>query len=199
MKLQCLILAGGYGKRMGEDKSRLSYQQDGQNQVAYLSNLAHQWGLTAFLSCRENQFEKDFCPDLPRIFDQSEKGGPLVGILSAMEKDPDSSWFCLACDLPLIEKKHGDILLEKYKELLEEKVQAIAFFNEERKAYEPLFAIYYPNLVKKAKELLQRDIKCPQKLLQESLVFKISLNTQSFLFNANTQEERKKILQEKGL
>ncbi len=130
-----LILAGGTSKRMGRDKSILSYH--GTPQLLFAAELLHHFFPKVFISCRKNQ-KFDFPIQFPLIYDHYENAGPLGGILTAMEKHPGVDWLVLACDMPLVDK-------EVIKELLKSRnlsKKGTVFKNNDTGKYEPLIAIY---------------------------------------------------------
>ena len=98
-KIFGLILAGGYSRRMGQDKALLDFH--GKAQVEHIYGLLQKYCASVFLSKRSDQ---DTYKNLAYIDDSSEFShhGPLGGILSAMKKYPQADWLVMACDLPFI-------------------------------------------------------------------------------------------------
>jgi molybdopterin-guanine dinucleotide biosynthesis protein A len=184
-----LILTGGRSQRMGTDKSLIHYHN--KPQARYLYELVETFGMKTFLSCRKEQLDRQELSHLPSITDRFIDFGPLGGILSAMTSYPDKAWLVIACDLPLI-------TFDKIQELIEARnylKQATAYFNEERKQFEPLFAIYEPRIYSRMLHFLGEGVTCPQKVLFNSSIKKLSLKSQGQLENANTPEDHTRILQ----
>src|ERR1035437_38083 len=96
-KIFGLILAGGYSRRMGQDKALLEFH--GKPQIKHIYDLLHKYCSKVFLSKRK--YQKAY-HGIASINDSDEFShqGPLAGILSAMKKYPDADWLVVACDLP---------------------------------------------------------------------------------------------------
>jgi molybdopterin-guanine dinucleotide biosynthesis protein A len=183
-----LVLTGGQSSRMGIDKALISYH--GRPQAEYLYTLLEEVGLKTFISCREDQLERKEVRELSSISDRFVNFGPLGGILSAMATHPERAWLVVACDLPLV-------TAENIKELLRVRdpfKQATAFYNQEREQFEPLFAIYEGTMYSRMLHFLSEGVTCPQKVLFNSSIKKVSLESQGFLQNVNTPEEKKRVL-----
>lgn len=183
-----LVLAGGQSTRMGQDKSLLRYHR--KPQALHLYELLEDLGLKTFLSCRRDQ-ESGHYGEINLINDRFLNFGPLGGILSAMTEHPEKAFLVAACDLPLITKDHIQNLILERDPLR----QATAFFNGERKMFEPLFTIYEPHAYSRLMHFLGQRVTCPQKVLFNSSIKRLELPAQDFLFNANTPEEGKAALE----
>lgn len=186
--LHGLVLAGGKSSRMGQDKALLDYH--GMPQAKYLLETLEILNVKSFVSCREEQLHRNGLSGSPVIIDRFIDFGPLGGILSAMSQYPDKAWLVIACDLPFVNAKNIADLIFEYDPLK----QATAYFNEERKQFEPLFTIYGPGMYSRMLHFLAEGIQCPQKVLFNSSVKRLRLETQSFLENANTPEDRQRIV-----
>lgn len=187
VELRGLVLAGGKSSRMGHDKALIDYH--GLPQAKHLLQTMESLNIQSYLSCREDQLNRNGLADLSVITDRFLDFGPLGGILSAMAQYPDHAWLVIACDLPFVTD-------EKISELISERdalKQATAFFNQERKQFEPLFAIYEPSIYSRMLHFLGEGVLCPQKVLFNSSIKKLSLKSQSFLENANTPEEKARV------
>lgn len=190
VQLSALVLAGGLSTRMGQDKSLLEYH--GKPQARHLYETLTDLGLPAYLSCRKEQDREAF-RDLKVINDRFIDFGPLGGILSAMTAHPNKAFLVVACDLPLVTGGHIQQLIEQRDPLK----QATAFFNSERKMFEPLFAIYEPQIYSRLIHFLGERMTCPQKVLFNSNIKKLELPRQDFLMNVNTPEEANAVLEGK--
>lgn len=188
VSLQGLVLAGGRSLRMGQDKALLNYQ--GRPHARQLWETLEQLGIKSFISCRPDQLERQEMAECPMIPDRFLDFGPLGGILSAMAQYPNTAWIVIACDLPFITTNRVLDLIRERDPLK----QATAYFNYERKQFEPLFAIYEPRIYSRMLHFLGEGLTCPQKVLFNSAIKKLPLAEQSFLANANTPEDRKKII-----
>lgn len=192
VELGALVLAGGLSTRMGQDKSLIEYH--GRPQARHLYATLTDLGLTTYISCRKEQDRKAL-QDLRVINDRFIDFGPLGGILSAMTEHPTKAFLVVACDLPLVTGGHIQQLIEQRDPLK----QATAFFNGERKMFEPLFAIYEPQIYTRLMHFLGERMTCPQKVLFNSNIKRLELPRQDFLMNVNTPEEAQTVLEGKKL
>lgn len=175
--MNALILIGGKSSRMGTDKSLLNY--NGKPQREYLFDLAKKYCSEVYFSCRaEHQFSENTITDKYEL-------GPMGGILSAFDFNPNTAWLIVACDMPFIDENSFQTLIN-YRN--KEKV-ATAFLNPETNAPDPLFAIYEPKSALLLTKYVEAGNKSPKVFLQNNDVKIIALNNPVFLKNVNTKEE----------
>jgi len=91
-----IILAGGASKRMGRDKASLSVN----GETLLQSVIARVQPLFVHTSISVRQPRADVL--LPQICDTQADGGPLVGLISALEKITTPWVFMVACDMPFV-------------------------------------------------------------------------------------------------
>jgi molybdopterin-guanine dinucleotide biosynthesis protein A len=93
-----LILAGGKSSRMGKDKALIEY--NGKPQAIYLADLLSNYCKEVLISRNKEQEELPQC-DYEIIYDDEniENQGPLTGLISAIKKYPDKTYFTVYCDL----------------------------------------------------------------------------------------------------
>ncbi|KAF0206116.1 MAG: molybdopterin-guanine dinucleotide biosynthesis protein [Gallionellaceae bacterium] len=91
-----IILAGGESKRMGRDKAALPFNGETllQSVIASVQPLFAQ----TLVSVREKRADVA----LPQICDTQSDGGPLVGLISALEEIKTPWAFVVACDMPFV-------------------------------------------------------------------------------------------------
>ncbi len=193
-KFYGLVLAGGHSRRMGKDKSLLTFH--GKSQVEFAVGLLSGFCEKVFVSCRQDQSASFGGKNFSQIYDkeQYKNIGPLGGILSAMEEYPQQTWIVLACDLPFVTRQTIQQLIDGRNT---QKV-ATAYISVYDQLPEPLCAIYETRIYRLMKEFLQMDINCPRKILISSNteLLKQKNNNQA-LDNVNNPEEyqrAKKIL-----
>ncbi|MFN3488605.1 MAG: NTP transferase domain-containing protein [Emticicia sp.] len=172
-----LILIGGKSSRMGTDKSLLNYH--GKPQREYLFDLVRKYCSEVYFSCRaEQQFSEN------TIIDKYELG-PIGGVLSALDFNPNTAWLVVACDMPLIDESSFATLINHQNS---EKV-ATAFLNPETNAPDPLFTIYEPAAFSLLLKYVEEGNKSPKIFLQNNDTEVIALSNPMFLKNVNTKEE----------
>lgn len=179
--MNALILIGGKSSRMGTDKGLLDYH--GQPQREYLFDLAKKYCSEVYFSCRaEQQFSEN------TIIDKYELG-PIGGILSAFDFNPNTAWLIIACDMPLINEDSFQILINRRNK---ESV-ATAFLNPATNAPDPLFTIYEPKAALLLTKYVEAGNKSPKVFLQNNDTEIIISANLSFLTNVNTKEEFERI------
>lgn len=178
-----LILTGGMSSRMGKDKGTLSYH--GKSQTDYCLELLSNHCEEVFFSCRQDQVDLPHLTNYKKIIDKYEIKGPMNGILSALKEHSDKYWLVLAIDLPYLT---DEIISELIESINIEKI-ATCYENPEKGWPEPLCTIYSPKAIKEIEEYLSRDKKCPRKLLMESEIELLQIDSSNPLRNINTTEE----------
>ena len=137
-----LVLAGGRSVRMGTDKGLLDYKGKPQREYVFdlLSNVCEQ----VFTSSRNEQNLPDF---LHPITDKFDYEGPINGILSGMQTNPEKAWLIIAVDMPFVDLTALEFLLRNR----DESKLATCFLNEAENFPEPLLTLWepaaYPRLV----------------------------------------------------
>lgn len=180
--MNALILIGGKSSRMGTDKSLLDYH--GKPQQEYLFDLAKKYCSKVYFSCRaEQQFSEN------TIVDKHELG-PIGGILSAFNFNPNTAWLVVACDMPLIDENSFEILINQRNK---EKI-ATAFLNPETNAPDPLFTIYEAKAFRLLTKYVEAANKSPKVFLQNNDTEVVTLSNLDFLKNINTKEEFEQII-----
>ncbi len=174
--MNALILIGGQSSRMGSDKSLLHYH--GKPQREYLFDVAAKFCTEVYFSCRTEQNITQ-----THIIDNYSLG-PVGGILSAFEHNKNVAWLVIACDMPLINKTHFEVLIKNRNP---EKT-ATAFFNPDTNAPDPLFAIYEPKAFGSLLSYIHSGNKSPKNFLQNADIELVIRKNVNFLQNINTQE-----------
>jgi len=202
-----LILAGGYSRRMGQDKAYLKFH--GKPQIEHLYDLLQKYCVKVFISIRPGQKlsfpntsvgnpENDISGPPTNAFggDNAIEDihpfiniGPLGGILSAMKEHPNADWLVLACDLPFVTDETIQTLL-KYRD---PQKTANAFISSQDALPEPLCAIWEGHAYKSILKLFNDGILCPRKVLIKSDAHLLVPHDPHWLDNINTPEEYKQI------
>jgi len=180
--MNALILAGGRSTRMGTDKSLLTYHH--QPQWRYLYELLTPYCSTVFISCRADQ--KDNFDSFPCLIDTREIG-PLGGILSAFEHNPNEAWLVIACDMPFVSAETIAFLVHHRQPTQ----LATAFQHPETMFPEPLLTIWEPQSYQSIQAQFQQNRFSPLQILQKANVHLIPCPTLRWLQNVNTPEEFK--------
>lgn len=185
-KVYGLILAGGFSRRMGQDKALLEFH--GKPQIEYIHELIEKYCDKVFLSKRADQ---QAYQGLASINDAPEFSGhgPLGGILSAMKEYPKENWLVIACDLPFI----TDETIKTLFALRDPEKTATAFISSQDGLPEPLCAIWEIHAYDPILKLFNEGMHCPRKVLMNSNAHLIKQNKPHWLVNINTPQEYEQV------
>ncbi|NCD71095.1 NTP transferase domain-containing protein [Mucilaginibacter agri] len=176
-----LILAGGKSTRMQGDKGSIAYH--GKTQRAYMYDMLSELCGKVYLS-----------DNVETVYDTIEDTfiglGPLGGILSAMQTDPNVAWLTVACDLPYLTIETLNLLIKRRNP----SKLATAFWDSEGKFPEPLITIWEPRAYAVMLQFLAQGYSCPRKILINTDVELLTAPNVSEFRNINTPEERDEAL-----
>ncbi len=177
-----LVLSGGKSTRMGMDKGNIHYHDKSQREHVYqlLANFCNE----TFVSCTHEQI-KSLTQSLPIIEDTFLGLGPLSGILSAFQRNPNTAWLSVACDLPYLHQSTIDYLINHRNP----SKMATAFWDSEGKFPEPLVTLWEPRAYPVLLQFLSQGYSCPRKVLLNSDTEIVKAPDASAFKNVNTTEE----------
>lgn len=183
-----LVLGAGKSSRMGIDKASLNYH--GMPQTDYLVNVLSKQCDKVFVSCREDQKKLEHFLSHELLTDRFIDFGPLGGILTAMQSYPEAHWLVVACDMPFIDEKAVNHLLEKRHPLK----LATCYLNSEMGWPEPLFTVYNKRAYHRLLSFMGQGYLCPRKFLMNSKIQEVVALQWEWLSNANFPEDRDSII-----
>lgn len=183
--LRGLVLAGGLSQRMQTDKSRLRYGPQGREQRETAAELLAEVCQDVFVSCRAEQ-AAELPAGLQPLPDRFVGLGPLGGILSALQFDPNAAWLVLACDLPFM---NADTLRQLVAGRQPSRL-ATTFRSLHNEFPEPLSTIFEPRAYPELLRFLGLGYSCPRKMLINSDVEVLPAPAGDALRNVNTPAER---------
>ena len=186
--LNGLVLAGGRSSRMEEDKGLIHWHK--KEQRYYVADILTNFCKEVFISCRAEQVDT-IDKEYKVIEDEVEDRGPLGAIVSAFHKKQDSAWLVVACDLPLLDEKTIDYLIQNR----DENYIATTFKSAGDGLPEPLITIWEPLALSLLEAALSEEKYSPQKVLMKAKIKMLQPPDASALMNVNTPEEKEKILQ----
>ncbi len=155
-----LVLAGGRSRRMGRDKALLRHD-DGSTQLARAVRLLERHVERVYISTRADQADEPERQQFEQITDRYSDIGPVAGILSALETDPEAHWLVLACDLPNVDDATVRTLLENRS--LQHPFTAYRSVRDGLP--EPLCALYAPAARDIIRRFIDEGVICPRKML----------------------------------
>ncbi|QKG53201.1 NTP transferase domain-containing protein [Hymenobacter sp. BRD67] len=183
--LRGLVLAGGLSQRMQTDKGRLRYGPTGLEQREVAAGLLAPVCHDVLVSCRAEQVA-ELPQGLQALPDRFLGLGPLGGILSALQFDPNAAWLVLACDLPFLT---ADTLRQLVAGRQPGRL-ATAFQSPGSEFPEPLLTIFEPRAYPELLRFLSMGYSCPRKMLINSDVAVLPTPGAEVLQNVNTPAER---------
>ena len=185
-KLYGLILVGGKSTRMGRDKDLINYH--GKPHREFLFDLASLFCDRVFYSIRREQ-ENEMI-NLPVIIDENVYQGPFNGLLSAYHKNNKVAWLVLACDLPLLDAKS----IQKLVESRDPDHYATTYATRKTGLPEPLVAIWEPTGLRKALKFIKKTSSLSaRKFLTGANPKLVHPENDRVLYNANSIEDLEKI------
>ncbi len=187
-KVRGLVLAGGQSRRMGSDKASLRYH--GATQAAWALSLLSESGLDPVVSRAFGQEAPEGVSSQALLYDRFVDFGPLGGILTAMESDPQAAWLVVGCDLPFVNRS----VLENLIGDRDPHQNATVYLDSEDCFPEPMLSLWEPKSRLRALEFLGLGHRCPRKVLINSRVKLLPSPGGRILFNANTPGDREEVL-----
>ncbi|MDQ2773300.1 MAG: NTP transferase domain-containing protein [Bacteroidota bacterium] len=181
--LRGLVLAGGRSERMQTDKGALHYH--GLDQRQHTAALLAGCCPDVRVSVRPDQAGA-LPVGLTALPDTFLGLGPLGGILSAFQADPNAAWLVLACDLPFLTRPTLEYLVAN-----RQPARMATSFRSPCDAFpEPLVSIWEPRSYGQLLRFLSLGYSCPRKALINSDTELLAPPRPEELRNVNTPEER---------
>ena len=145
-----VVLCGGQSVRMGCDKAFITYHQ--QPQFAHVHHLMQSFCKDVWISCNE-QKKTLFPQSYSCVVDNAtfENCGPMTGVLSAFQQQPNHALLVIGCDYPQLN-------LADIKSLVEVRsndADVVCYYNSDSNFTEPLLAIYEPQCAALLKQFWQ--------------------------------------------
>ena len=178
-----LVLAGGKSRRMGSDKASLVHE--GETQLDRAMNLLGAHLDHVFVSTSADQVNDPVRRNYEQIVDGYADLGPVAGILSAMDRNPDVNWLVLACDLPNLDEATIAFLLDN----VSTEHVATAYRSVHDDLPEPLCAIYRPESRAVIDSFVAKGANCPRKILINSETLLLEQPNPGALHNINSPED----------
>lgn len=178
-----LVLTGGRSRRMGSDKALL--RRDGETQLGRAVRLLGGQLERVYVSTREDQADEEERSKFEQITDRYADLGPLAGIMSAMDFNPDVSWFVVACDLPNVDAETvGHLIRERSGSQ-----PFTAYVSSSDGLPEPLCAIFRPEARPILDDFVAQGVICPRKIMLRSDTRLLTQPNPAALDNVNTPED----------
>jgi len=181
--LKGLVLAGGQSRRMGSDKALLLHGE--HSQLAHTMALLSRFTAEAYVSTSKTQQDEPERASFPRIVDRYDDLGPIAGVLSAMDTDPQAAWLVLAVDLPNVDDSTLGFLVESRNPAH----PFSAFRSTHNDLPEPLCAIYEPSARAILDDHVAQGVVCPRKIMIRSDTCLLNQPIADALDNMNTPDD----------
>ncbi|HTJ53311.1 MAG TPA: molybdenum cofactor guanylyltransferase [Cyclobacteriaceae bacterium] len=187
-KINGLILAGGRSRRMGHDKSLITFHNKPQRE--YLFDLLNTLCDKVYTSCKKGDEVPSSLNPLP---DQFEIESPINGILSAFSQNSTAAWLTVPVDMP-------EVNLEILNYLINNRSDnhiATCFFDSEGKNPEPLLTLWEPPAVSLLQKFYEAGNISPRDFLKQSNVNTLTIPDKRALRNINSPDDLTDFLSEK--
>ncbi|HEX8462080.1 MAG TPA: NTP transferase domain-containing protein [Segetibacter sp.] len=185
--LKALVLSGGKSTRMKTDKGSLAYH--GVSQRKYLFDMMSRYCKT-FVSCNHQQ-AVELAEDFTKLEDTFLNLGPIGGILSALQSDPNAAWLTVACDLPYLSENTIQYLINHRNPAK----TATAFLDPNGEFPEPLITIWEPESYLVLLQFLAQGYSCPRKVLINADVEILQAPDVAEFENVNLPEQSRQAMQ----
>ncbi|HEY8937541.1 MAG TPA: molybdenum cofactor guanylyltransferase [Cyclobacteriaceae bacterium] len=186
-KINGLILAGGRSRRMGLDKSLITFHTKPQRE--YLFDLLNRLCNKVYTSCKEGD---DVPPSLNPMPDQFPIESPINGILSAFRQDATTAWLTVPVDMPDVNQGTLNYLISHRSS----NHVATCFFDSEGKNPEPLLTLWEPQSAALLQQFYDAGNISPREFLKQSNVNIIAIPNKRALRNINSPDELTDFLSE---
>ncbi len=118
-RLSGAVLVGGASRRMGRPKAQLPFQNRSflEQILVTIAPFVEQLAVVGGPNPEEalRGVRAQVRPDVEWIPDVVAHAGPLAGIIAALQRDPESDWLCIACDMPLIQPAAVQWLISQHR------------------------------------------------------------------------------------
>ncbi|MEM6820206.1 MAG: molybdenum cofactor guanylyltransferase [Pseudomonadota bacterium] len=185
-KRLALVLAGGRSRRMGEDKASITV--GGETLLDLTVALAKEVADEVWVSVSADQTADSVRARHPQLVDSRPGEGPLGGILTALDHDPEAEWLVLACDMPGLTREGLGALANAASEDATSVALASAAAGSELP--EPLYAIWRPEMRARVIASLDAGRRCARKCLLQAGATLVEVSSDREITNMNTPEER---------
>jgi molybdopterin-guanine dinucleotide biosynthesis protein A len=173
---------------MGHDKSVIQWH--GKEQRYHMADMLAELCEDVYISCRADQ-QSEMGEGYKALPDSVNIKGPMAGIASAFNLNPDAAWLVVACDLPLLDVATLRFLLSHR----DASKIATAFMSSFDGMPEPLIAIWEPQSRAVLQAAMMGGASCPRKILiknEEHVAILVAPNGDALL-NANTPEDADRV------
>ena len=179
-----LVMCGGSSRRMGTDKSLLQYYDKPQRYHVY--DMLLPFCEKVFISCNElqaNNMEADYS----FLKDDAAYNniGPMAALLTAFDHYPKKNMLLIGCDYPFLTTTD----LQQFSTNAAAENNAVVFYNEEGKLYEPLLAWYPYQSFDKIKKMYGTNQFSLQHFLKDNRAFKFYPQNKNSIKSIDTNEE----------
>ena len=178
--LHGLVLAGGQSSRMDSDKSQLEFHGIPQLDYAFqlLLSFCEQVYTSVSTKARLSEYKNP-------IRDQFSFGGPIDGILSALELKPDVTWVTLPVDMPLVDQATISLLIQNR----DKTKMATCFRHKGDGNLEPLLTIWEPQCRKPLLDFCQKGESSPHQFLKTADVLYVDVADEKPFLSINSSAD----------
>ena len=185
-EIDAVILAGGRSRRMGRDKALLpfgEYDTLAQYQYARLEKIFPRVSISA----KEDKFPFP----VPLIPDEAEDSSPMVALAAILKSIQGDAAFILGVDLPFVDQKIIQKLLETYTAHPE--IDAVVPVTPA--GAEPLSAVYTRRMLPRIETSLNAGEHRLQSLFETGQILRVPFEDTAPFANLNRPEEYEKAMQ----
>lgn len=189
-EIAAIILAGGKSSRMGQDKALIKLGT--RPLLAQICTLAQECATQVYVVTPWSEKYRDLLPSHCQLIpEEIRHEGPLRGFALGLQYVKQEWVLLLACDLPLLT---ASVVKQWCQYLPTVSKNAIALLPNSPKGWEPLCGFYRRSCLSLITTYLEEDGKSFQSWLSNHTVQELPVSDRRVLFNCNTPEDLKKML-----
>lgn len=193
-RLSAIILAGGYSRRMGEDKALIEVA--GKPLLQRTCELAQTVTAYVYLVTPWGERYQGIIPENCQLIretslpDETPPHGPLVGLYQGLQ-ETDAEWvLALACDLPKLTANELKFWCKQLDSVGKDKVALLA---KSPPIWQPLSGFYHQQCRALFAAYLAAGGRSFQEFLERHPVEELTVRDRATLFNCNTPEDLKNL------
>lgn len=181
-----IILAGGYSRRMGRDKTRIPIAEKSMLERALMCMESVSTEIdTIYVSCRE---DAPLQTTYPLLYDSFTGIGPIAGIYTALQHTQKACLF-MPVDTPIMKADYLALLIASYREHEARGIDMISFQSHEG-IVESLISIFSPRALPSIQQSIQHGIYKVTATIPQEKQYYLTYPTEEYCFyNVNTPND----------
>ncbi len=195
--ITAIVLAGGQSSRMGRDKALLT--NGNLTLLSQICHVARECATTVYIVTPWVEKYQHIVPQNCQLIREKlllpnqKSNTPIIGFVRGL-RQVNTEWvLLLACDLPKLQSSQ---VRSWYKELIKVLPEQIALLPRNSKGWEPLCGFYRRSCLSLLETYIAAGGRSFQNFLTQNSIAELPIGDRSCLFNCNTPEDWRSIINE---